>query len=112
MDRDPLQNLGKLPKTFQRLVEKYPDIEGAHQQMAAAVEAIGALDERTAALVKIGICAGAGLETATKSHVHRALEKGVEPKAIEQAIFLSINTIGFPNAMAAWQWARDAMEKR
>lgn len=110
MDNDSLPNLEKLPKTFQRLVEKYPDIEAAHQKMAAAVEAIGALDERTSALVKIGICAGAGLETATKSHVHRALEKGVSKAEIEQAIFLAINTIGFPNAMAAWQWAGEAME--
>lgn len=99
-----------LPKTFQDFIERFPNIEDAHANMAKAVESIGPLDAKTMCLVKIGICAGAGLETATKSHVRRALENGASPEEIEQAILLAINTIGFPSAMAAWQWARMILE--
>jgi alkylhydroperoxidase/carboxymuconolactone decarboxylase family protein YurZ len=61
-------------------------------------------------LIKIGICLGAGLESATKSHVRRARQQGATEIEVEQAILLGMNTCGFPRTVAAWRWARDQIE--
>ncbi len=101
----------KLPKTFVEFRDRFPAIEEAHSQAAKAVEQAGPLGDKEMALVKIGICAGAGLESALRSHVRRALEAGVSGEEIEQAVLLSLNTVGFPMTVAAWQWARQEMAK-
>ena len=101
----------KLPKTYKALVAKFPEIAQAHEKVAKAVDAAGPLDRKTCELIKLGICLGAGLETATRSHTRRALEHGATEAEIEQAILLGVNTCGFPRTAAAWQWARKQMER-
>ena len=101
----------KLPQTFRSLVEKFPELAEAHEAVARVVDKVGPLDRKTCELIKIGICAGAGLETATRSHVRRAMEQGATEAEIEQAILLAMNTCGFPRMAAAWQWARQQIEK-
>jgi len=101
----------KLPNTFRNFVAKYPKLGEAHEMAAKTVDAAGPLDRKTCALVKIGICVGAGLESALRSHVRRALELGVTRKSIEQAILLAMNTCGFPRTVAAWQWAREQVKR-
>ena len=96
----------KLPDTYKELVRKYPALAGAHEQMAKAIESIGALDEKTCTLIKIGVSVGAGLESALRSHVRRATKAGATPQEIEQAIFQGMNTVGFPRTVAAWSWAQ------
>ncbi len=98
-----------LPKTFEDFVQRFPEIDKAHQSTAQALDTVGPLDERTAALVKLGICVGAGLESAVRSHVRRALKSGISAAEIEHALILGINSIGFPSSVAAWQWGRKAM---
>lgn len=97
----------KVPKTFRAFVTKFPEIGAAHESVARAVEKAGPLDRKTCELIKIGIALGAGLESAVKSHVRRALEHGATTAEIEQAVLLGVNTRGFPAAVAAWQWAWD-----
>lgn len=99
------------PGTFKRIVKSFPSIATAHEQMARAVDAVGPLDRATCELIKIGICVGAGLESALRSHVRRACEAGATQAAIEQAIFLGMTTVGFPRATAAWSWARQQFER-
>ena len=53
----------------------------------------------------MGICMGAGLESAFRSHVRRAREHGATTAEIEQAVLLAMTTVGFPRTSAAWQWA-------
>ncbi len=101
----------KLPGTYRDLQEMFPEITRAHDGMAAAVERVGPLDEKTCALVKIGISVGAGLESALRSHVRRALQAGASEQEIVQAIFQGMNTIGFPRTVAAWSWARVQFER-
>jgi alkylhydroperoxidase/carboxymuconolactone decarboxylase family protein YurZ len=96
----------RLPGTFKEFITEYPELGAAHERVASAVEKAGPLDGRTLALVKIGICLGAGLESALRSHVRRALEHGAARAEIEQAILLGMNTVGFPRTVAAWAWAR------
>ena len=45
----------KLPKTFRAFVTKFPEIGGAHEQVAQAAEQAGPLDRKTCELIKIGI---------------------------------------------------------
>ena len=105
---DPNQ---KLPGTYKRFVSKFPAIGEAHENVARAVDDMGPLDRKMCELIKIGISLGAGLESATKSHTRRALEAGATETEIEQAILLGINTRGFPQTVAAWQWAQDQIER-
>ncbi|MGO9115778.1 MAG: carboxymuconolactone decarboxylase family protein [Thermoguttaceae bacterium] len=101
----------KLPKTFRAFVTKFPEIGKAHEDVAHAVQQAGPLDRKTCELIKIGISLGASLESATKSHVRRALEQGATVAEIEQAILLGMNTRGFPATVAAWQWAWEQIER-
>jgi len=101
----------KLPNTFKAFVEKFPELADAHEHVARVVEQAGPLDRRVCQLIKIGIALGAGLESATRSHVRRAGEAGATPTEIEQAILLGMNTVGFPRTVAAWSWAQMQFER-
>lgn len=98
-----------IPKTFKSFTDRFPSLGQAHHQAAAAIDAAGPLDAKTRALVKIGICAGAGLESALKSQVRRGLEAGLSSDEIEHALVLGMNSVGFPKTVAAWQWARKVL---
>ena len=100
-----------LPSTFKEFVARFPAISRAHETTARAVQKAGPLDRKTCALIKIGISIGAGLESATRSHVRRAAEQGAAEAEIEKAILLAVNTCGFPRTVAAWQWAQQARRK-
>jgi alkylhydroperoxidase/carboxymuconolactone decarboxylase family protein YurZ len=101
----------KLPGTYKEFVTRFPELGAAHEAIAKAVETYGPLDRKTCELVKIGISIGAGLETATRSHVRRALQHGATEAEIEQAVLLAYNTVGFPRMVMAWQWARQQMAR-
>lgn len=100
-----------LPGPYQQFIQKYPDLGKAHEQIASLVEQVASLDARTTALIKIGICVGAGLESALRSHVRRALKYGATKDEIEQSILLGMNTVGFPRTVAAWTWANKQFER-
>lgn len=102
---------GRLPGTFREFIARHPELGAAHERIARTVERAGSLDLRTLALVKIGICVGAGLESALRSHVRRALRHGASRSDIEQAVLLGMNTVGFPRTVAAWSWAREQFER-
>jgi len=97
----------KLPQTYLAFVSRFPKVAKAHEDTAKAVDALGALDAKTCALIKIGISLGAGLESAVRSHVRRAREAGASDVEIEQAILLAMTTCGFPRTVAAWKWAQE-----
>ena len=103
---DPRPARRKLPNTFLEFSAKFPEVARQHERMAKAVDATGPLDAKITFLVKIGISLGAGLESALKSHVRRALRAGATEREIEQAILLGMNTRGFPATVAAWSWAQ------
>lgn len=107
-DKDPT----KLPATFKAFTTKFPALGAAHESIAKAVDVAGPLDRKTCELIKIGLSVGAGLETATRSHVRRAIEHGATEAEIEQAILLAMNTCGFPRTVMAWQWARRQIERQ
>jgi len=101
----------RIPGTFKDFIGKYPALGAAHETVARAVDVAGPLDAKTCSLVKIGLSIGAGLESAVKSHVRRALKNGATPVEIEQAVLLAMNTCGFPRTVAAWSWAREQFRR-
>ncbi|MEX2672802.1 MAG: carboxymuconolactone decarboxylase family protein [Phycisphaeraceae bacterium] len=101
----------KLPKTFKAFVSRYPTLGEAHQRVGREVENLGPMDAKACALVKIGISLGAGLESAVRSHVRRAMQAGASTEEVEQAILLGMNTVGFPRTVAAWSWAQVQFER-
>ncbi len=101
----------KLPQTYKDFITKFPELGAAHESVAKTVDVVGPLDAKQCALIKMGICVGANLESAFRSHVRRALQHGASPDEIEQAILLGMNTVGFPRTVAAWQWAWKQIER-
>ena len=111
MDYTDDPNPARLPGTYKQFITRFPQLGAAHEDIAKAVESYGPLDRKTCELIKIGLSIGAGLETATRSHVRRALQHGATEPEIEQAILLAYNTCGFPRMVMAWQWARQQIER-
>ena len=102
----------RLPGTYEEFVKRFPGLEQAHTAIADAIAVAVPLDAKTLSLIKIGISLGAGLESAVKSHVRRAMnEHGATEIEVEQAILLGMNTCGFPRTVAAWSWARQQFER-
>lgn len=99
-----------IPKKFQEFSKTYPTVAKAYEQIGKAVHGAGPLDEKTRALVKLGISAGARLEGAFHSHVRKALNAGVTAEEIRHAVLLSLPTIGLPSMMAAMTWIDDILE--
>ena len=101
----------KIPKTSKQFITKYPMLGDSHEAVAKYVDRVGPLDDKTMSLVKIGISLGAGLDSAVRSHVRRAMEQGVTKVEIEQAILLAFNTLGLPRTVAGWSWAQTQFER-
>jgi len=99
------------PGRYLQFIEAHPDLGKAHEAIAQAVENLADLDTKTCSLIKIGICVGAQLESALRSHVRRAVKCGASREEILQAILLGMNTIGFPRTVAAWSWAQAQFER-
>lgn len=100
-----------VPTTFQGFTRRFPAVVDAHTAMGKAVDATGPLDGKTRELVKIGVCLGMGLESATKSHARRAWQAGATREEIEQAILLGMNTAGFPRTIMTWVWAMEQLDQ-
>ena len=101
----------KLPGTYKEFVTRFPELGKAHEDIAKAVESYGPLDRKACELIKIGISMGAGLDSAVRSHVRKALQHGATEAEIEQAVLLGMNTVGCPRTVAAWSWARQQIER-
>ena len=105
------EDKSKLPGTFKAFAQRFPKLAEVHEQAGKAATEAGPLDRKQCELVKIGICVGAGLESALRSHVRRATQHGASEQEIEQAIMQGMTTIGFPRTVAAWSWAHVQFER-
>ncbi len=100
-----------VPTTFKEFIRKFPALGKAHEDVAKAVDAAGPIDPKHRELIKMGICMGAGLESAFRSHVRRAMQHDASVAEIEQTVLMSMNTCGFPRTVAAWQWAHQQIQR-
>jgi len=108
---ESFQNNPKVPGTFKQFIARFPELGDAHETVAQAAINAGPLDEKTCLLVKVGICVGAGLESALKANIRKAMQAGATEAEIEQVIVHAMNTVGFPSTVAAWSWAKKQFER-
>lgn len=99
-----------LPGTFKKITDKYPNVWAAHEQLTKACTEAGPLDRKTVELIKVGICVGAGLETATQRHALMARENGATNDEIYQSVLMAMTTVGHPRAVAGWKLVNSILE--
>jgi alkylhydroperoxidase/carboxymuconolactone decarboxylase family protein YurZ len=99
--------MSELPKKFKDFMEDHPAIATAYEALGTAVHADGPLNEKTRALIKMGISTGAGLEGALHSHARKAIDAGATNEEMRHTIILAMPTIGLPATMAAKTWLED-----
>ena len=99
--------MSDLPKMFKDFLKNHPAIATAYEALGTAVHTDGPLNEKTRALIKLGISTGAGLEGALHSHTRKAIDAGATDDEMKHAIILAMPTIGLPATMAALTWLED-----
>ncbi len=101
----------KVPsKLYNQLVEKYPEVFDAHENLGTVLRTAGPLDGKTLHLIQLAAAGSSGSEGAVHSHTRRALAAGASVDEIYHALLVLISTIGFPKTMAAISWSRDVIE--
>ncbi|MBI1368005.1 MAG: carboxymuconolactone decarboxylase family protein [Planctomycetes bacterium] len=101
-----------LPPQYARFKKTHPELVAAYEALGEACRAAGPLDARTAALVKLGIALGAGLEGATHSAVRKGLDAGCTADEMLHVATLATTTLGFPAMMRARSWVLDVVDKK
>jgi alkylhydroperoxidase/carboxymuconolactone decarboxylase family protein YurZ len=104
--------MSTLPKHFVDFRGEHPDLAKAYEAFGSACHAAGPLDEKTRALVKLGIAIGSRQEGAVHAQVRKSAAVGLRPDELRHAAFLAMPTIGFPAAMAALSWIDDLAARR
>ena len=99
---------GDVPRTYQRFTDRFPALASAHEAVGKAGDE-GPFDRKTVELLKLAICVGAGLESASKSHARRAVQHGASPEEVEHAVSLAVNPVGLPRTVMAWQWVTEQL---
>ena len=103
--------MSDLPKHYQDFAKNYPNVAEAYEKLGDEIHKNGPLDDKTRALVKLGISSAARCEGAVHSHTKKALALGISKEEIRHAVLLALPTIGFPQTMAALSWVDDILEK-
>jgi alkylhydroperoxidase/carboxymuconolactone decarboxylase family protein YurZ len=93
------------PRTYREFVATYPRL-GEAWDVAREAENDGPLDEKTRRLVKLGVAAGAMRRGAVTSAARKARAAGATDGEVEQVVALAATTLGFPSAVAVFDWIR------
>lgn len=101
----------KLPDFLQGVIEEYPDVWKAYQDLGEACAKAGSLDSKTVRLVKLALAIGSKSEGAVHSHTRRALRDGISREEIQQVALLAVTSIGWSSSMAALSWIQDVLDK-
>jgi 4-carboxymuconolactone decarboxylase len=101
--------MSRLPKPYQQFQKDHPDVYKAYESLGEVTSASGPLDLKTRELIKLGMAAANGSESAVQSHTHRALDAAATTAEIEHALMLGITALGLPTMMASLAWARQAI---
>ena len=90
----------------------YPEAHEAYRDFGRSVGPdAGPLDDRTCALIKLGIAAASQYDFALRSHIEKALGAGCSAAEVEHAILQTATTAGFPRMMTALMIWRDEKRK-
>jgi len=99
----------KIPETYLRFRKNYPEIASNYEALGKSVNELGALDARTAALVKLALAVSRQREGGVHSAARKGHDAGLEPDEMRQVALMAITTIGFSSAMAAYTWVEDVV---
>ncbi len=97
-------DLTALPPTLQHFIETHPDVWSAHEKLGVECAKTGPLTEKIIQLVKLAITGSQMLETAFKTHVHKAAAAGATRAEIEHAIIQLLPIVGMGRTMMALKW--------
>jgi 4-carboxymuconolactone decarboxylase len=97
------------PKYFTEFKKRYPKVAKSFDQLGLECAKAGPLDEKTQHLIKLGVATALGHEGNVQKLAKRALEDGVSPDELRQAVLLSTTTAGFPTMLAAMQWVEEVI---
>jgi len=89
----------EVPGLYAEFRMKFPEILEQNERVGPDGARVGPLDEKTRALVKIGIAAASLHLTSVTTQVARAREAGATEDEIMHAMLLVIPTCGFPTFM-------------
>ena len=100
-----------LPKVYKNFKESYPQVFKDYKQLGISTRDAGPLDEKTQNLIKLGISVGVNSRGGVMSSTRKARTAGASPKEIEHAVLLALTTTGFPNTIAALNWAHEVLDE-
>lgn len=98
-----------LPDAYLAFRDRYRGVAEALDSLGEATGAAGPLDERTAALVRLGVAIGSVSEGSVRSNVRKAIAAGASAGEVCQVAVLAIPTRGFPATVAALGWIDDVL---
>ena len=103
--------MSDMPEAYQKTKQQYPELMKHFEAVGAAAQQAGPLDARTANLVRLGMCIGAGLEGGAHAAVRKGLEAGSSPEELRHVAALAVTTLGFPTMARARAWVEDVLSK-
>ncbi|MCH8290884.1 carboxymuconolactone decarboxylase family protein [Candidatus Poribacteria bacterium] len=101
----------KLPNFLENVIEEYPDVWKAYQDLGKASNNAGPLDDKTVRLIKLALAIGAKSEGSVHSHTRRALRQGITHEELQQVALLAVTSIGWSSSMAALSWIQDVINR-
>jgi alkylhydroperoxidase/carboxymuconolactone decarboxylase family protein YurZ len=97
-------SMKEVPGLYAEFRTRFPEILEKNEELGRLVhEQGGPLDDKTRALVKVGIAAASLHLTSVTTQVARAREAGATEQEIMHALLLVIPTCGFPTFMQAYR---------
>ena len=100
---------GYLPEIYVGFRERFPTLAAALDAVGKSVDEAGPLDDRTRALVRLGVAIGSVAEGAVRSNTRKALAAGASPEEIVHVAVLAISVRGFPAAIAGLGWVDEVL---
>lgn len=101
----------KVPKTYRKFREDYPEVAKNYEALGKSLAKLGALDERTVALVKLALAVASQREGGVHSAARKGLDAGLTADEMRQVALMGIGAIGFSSAMAAYSWVGDVVDE-
>lgn len=99
-----------LPKHFQTLRQRFPEVIAASEELGKTARAAGPIDTKTVHLIQMAAAAAIRSHGAVRSHARRALEAGASPEDLYHAVLVLISTVGLPVVAAAVDWIDDVVD--
>jgi 4-carboxymuconolactone decarboxylase len=105
-------DLEELPSTLRDFIRKHPRVWEAHERLGVETAKAGPLDEKQVQLIKLAVTGSQMLETAFKTHVHKAVSAGATSAEVEHAIIQLLPIVGMGRTMMAIKWYKEAISKK